>query len=80
MQVQPAAAAADAAADGEAVAALPPQPQLIEEITDPATGRINTAALSRHVGLAQSLIEDKPENAVLALRQMLQSEDGGAAQ
>jgi len=77
---QPAATAADAAADGEAVAALPPQPQLIEEITDPATGRINTAALNRHVGLAQSLIEDKPENAVLALRQMLQSEDGGAAQ
>ncbi|MBS0255952.1 MAG: flagellar M-ring protein FliF [Proteobacteria bacterium] len=66
--------------EAEGASPLPAEPQLIEEITDPATGRINTEALSRHVGLAQALIEDKPENAVLALRQMLQSEGEGAPQ
>ena len=74
-----AAAGEDDAGEDDAVEPLPPEPQLIEEITDPVTGRINTEALSRHVGLAQALIEDKPENAVLALRQMLQSEENGAA-
>ncbi len=69
------------AASGAGGGARRDQPALFDEITDPVTGQINAAALGRHVGMAQALVEEKPENAVLALRQMLQSNaaEGGAA-
>ena len=37
-------------------------------------GMIDANLLSQHVGLAQRLVAEKPENAVVALRQMLKNE------
>ncbi|MEY2943237.1 MAG: hypothetical protein RLY97_1251 [Pseudomonadota bacterium] len=51
----------------------------IADITDPQTGAINAEKLGRHVNLAQKIVEDKPNEAVLALRQMLQSTQEDAA-
>ena len=47
--------------------------------TDPKTGAINAEKLGRHVNLAQKIVEDKPDEAVLALRQMLQATPEEAA-
>lgn len=46
-------------------------PVPVEEMTDPETGRIDAELLTRQVGLAQRLVEERPETAVAALRQML---------
>ncbi|MDE2301100.1 MAG: flagellar M-ring protein FliF [Sphingomonadales bacterium] len=40
---------------------------------------IDREALGRHVTMAQQLVETRPENAVLAIRQMLAPPEGGAA-
>ena len=46
-------------------------PATAEQITDPRTGGVNAEMLGRHVGIAQQIVEEKPQDAVLALRQML---------
>lgn len=56
-----------AAAELEHVVAVP-----VEAMTNPETGTIDPDILSRQVGLAQRLVEEKPDTAVAALRQMLQ--------
>ncbi|WP_206238340.1 flagellar basal-body MS-ring/collar protein FliF [Novosphingobium terrae] len=38
----------------------------------PSMGNNNAEALNRHVGLAQQIVTEKPDSAVIALRQMLQ--------
>lgn len=40
-------------------------------ITNPATGAVDAALLGRQVSLAQRIVEEKPDSAVIALRQML---------
>jgi flagellar M-ring protein FliF len=42
-----------------------------EAMVDPDTGVVNAELLSQQVGLAQRIVAEKPENAVVALRQML---------
>lgn len=58
--------------------ALPPEPApppTIEEVvTDEAAGTVNPEALVRQLGYAQRIVEDRPEAAVHALRQMLGSD------
>jgi flagellar M-ring protein FliF len=58
------------AADGEAGAALP-APLAAEEMMDPDTGVVDAELLSQQVGLAQRIAQERPEDAVVALRQML---------
>ncbi|GEO01761.1 flagellar M-ring protein [Novosphingobium sediminis] len=45
--------------------------QRIEAIVDPDTGEIDPDALSRQVGLAQRIVVEQPDNAINALRQLL---------
>ena len=45
--------------------------QRIEPIIDPETGEIDPDALSRQVGLAQRIVVEQPDNAINALRQLL---------
>ncbi len=52
----------DAPADGEAAAATP---------GNSAAPAVDAALLGRQVGLAQRIVEEKPEDALLALRKML---------
>ena len=40
-------------------------------VTNPATGAVDAALLGRQIGLAQRIVAEKPDSAVLALRQML---------
>jgi flagellar M-ring protein FliF len=40
-------------------------------MVDPDTGVVDAELLSQQVGLAQRIVAEKPENAVVALRQML---------
>jgi flagellar M-ring protein FliF len=54
-------------AQPEALAA----PLAAEAMVDPETGAIDANLLSQQVGLAQRIVAEKPENAVVALRQML---------
>jgi flagellar M-ring protein FliF len=42
-----------------------------EAMVDPDTGVVDAELLSQQVGLAQRIVAEKPENAVVALRQML---------
>lgn len=51
-----------------------PQPQL----TAPSPPATDAEMLGRQVGLAQRMVEEKPEDALLALRQMLGSQPAGA--
>jgi flagellar M-ring protein FliF len=46
-------------------------PLAAEEMMDPETGAVDAELLSQQVGLAQRIVAEKPENAVVALRQML---------
>lgn len=48
-----------------------PAPGTAGAMADPLTGAVDAALLSRQVSLAQRLAEEKPDNAVAALRQML---------
>ena len=48
-------------------------------LTNPATGAIDAALLGRQVSLAQRIVEEKPDSAVIALRQMLNQPGTGAA-
>jgi flagellar M-ring protein FliF len=50
----------------------------VPAITDPRTGAIDAEALGRHVGIAQQLVDQKPQEAVLALRQMLSPQEAAA--
>ena len=45
--------------------------QQIEPIIDPETGEIDPDALSRQVGVAQRIVVEQPDNALNALRQLL---------
>jgi flagellar M-ring protein FliF len=65
---EPSAAKAAAGATGEAIA---PAPLPAEAMMDPETGVVDAELLSQQVGLAQRIVAEKPENAVVALRQML---------
>jgi flagellar M-ring protein FliF len=58
------------AAEGEAGVALP-APLAAEEMMDPDTGVVDAELLSQQVGLAQRIAQERPEDAVVALRQML---------
>ena len=51
----------------EAIAASLPAAAMV----DPETGSINAQLLSQQVGLAQRIVTEKPQDAVVALRQML---------
>jgi flagellar M-ring protein FliF len=67
-----AAAASDNAngrdtAGGEAL----PAPLAVEEMVDPNTGVVDAELLGQQVGLAQRIAQERPEDAVVALRQML---------
>jgi flagellar M-ring protein FliF len=65
----PALPAPDGAATGmDMIAAAP---LAAEEMMDPETGIVDAELLSQQVGLAQRIVAEKPENAVVALRQML---------
>lgn len=62
----------DVAADGAAGAVeMIPAPLAAEAMMNPETGVVDAELLSQQVGLAQRIVAEKPENAVVALRQML---------
>jgi len=50
----------------------------LEELKDPVTGAIDAEALGRQVGLAQRIVTEKPDAAVVALRHMLKPAEGAA--
>ncbi|MFN4136814.1 MAG: flagellar basal-body MS-ring/collar protein FliF [Novosphingobium sp.] len=89
---EPAAAARDSEAEtaaesaGEA-AGEPAAPVTAAEVAaaiqpaqDPATGVVDAEALARQVSLAQRLVVEKPDSALVALKQMLKTpEEEGAA-
>jgi flagellar M-ring protein FliF len=56
--------------EGQAADALPPSLPA-EAMLDPETGVVDAELLSQQVGLAQRIVAEKPQNAVVALRQML---------
>ena len=60
-------------------AAEPPQLISLEKMTDPVTGAIDAEMLGRQVGMAQRIAFERPENAAIALRQMLRPANEGAA-
>ncbi|MBV1690688.1 flagellar M-ring protein FliF [Novosphingobium sp. G106] len=66
-----------AAGEGELIAA---SPLAVEEMMDPETGVVDAELLSQQVGLAQRIVAEKPESAVVALRQMLNQPPAEAAQ
>jgi len=52
----------------------------IQPAQDPETGVVDAEALARQVSLAQRLVDEKPDNALVALKQMLKEpEEEGAA-
>lgn len=52
----------------------------LQPAQDPQTGVVDADALARQVNLAQRLVEEKPDNALVALKQMLKTpEEEGAA-
>jgi flagellar M-ring protein FliF len=61
------------AAGGSGDPAAQPLPAALpaEAMVDPDTGVVDAELLSQQVGLAQRIVAEKPENAVVALRQML---------
>jgi flagellar M-ring protein FliF len=58
--------------------AEPPQLISLEKMTDPVTGAIDAEMLGRQVGMAQRIAFERPENAAIALRQMLRPTNEGA--
>ncbi len=64
------AAGEEGASDGEANASPP---------VDPVTGAVDTALLNQQIGLAQRMVQEQPESALAALRQMLKTPEGEAA-
>lgn len=66
---------ADAAAEAPLLGAAPTAAQ----ITDARTGAVDAEMLGRHVGIAQQIVDAKPDDAVLALRQMLAPSEGAAS-
>ena len=56
---------ADLPADADAIT---------EAMTDPATGTIDPELLGRQVSLAQRMVEERPQDALIALRQMLNAQ------
>lgn len=78
----------DAASDGEDEDAAEEEPEAITademaEALQPAqnaeTGVVDTEALARQVSLAQRLVVEKPDNALVALKQMLNTPEEEAA-
>ena len=78
----------DTAASGQAEADGDPAPAItaaevaaaIQPAQDPATGVVDAEALARQVSLAQRLVVEKPDSALVALKQMLKTpEEEGAA-
>jgi flagellar M-ring protein FliF len=67
-------AAEDEEADAIAIPALP-----AEAMMNPDTGKVDAALLSQQVGLAQRIVEERPDSAVAALRQMLNQPTSEAA-
>jgi flagellar M-ring protein FliF len=65
--------------DAQAERADGSPPPTVQQITDPRTGAIDADMLGRHVGIAQAIVDEKPQDAVLALRQMLAPQDSAAA-
>ena len=65
-------AAEDAEAEGEEQLAS------IEELKDPVTGAIDADALGRQVGLAQRIVTEKPDESIIALRNMLKPAESPA--
>lgn len=70
---------ADAAADSAAVGSPGAGQPTLQVAQDPVTGVVDAELLSRQVSLAQRLVQEKPESAVAALRQMLKQPEGEAA-
>jgi flagellar M-ring protein FliF len=68
---EPAKAEPMAAAAGPEAADAIAAPLPAEAMMDPETGTVDAELLSQQVGLAQRIVAEKPENAVVALRQML---------
>jgi flagellar M-ring protein FliF len=58
--------------------AEPPQLISLEKMTNPVTGAIDAEMLGRQVGMAQRIAFERPENAAIALRQMLRPPHEGA--
>jgi flagellar M-ring protein FliF len=48
-----------------------PAPLAAEEMMNPETGTVDAELLSQQVGLAQRIATERPDDAVVALRQML---------
>jgi flagellar M-ring protein FliF len=63
-------AIAEGEGNAEGADALPPSLPA-EAMLDPETGVVDPELLSQQVGLAQRIVAEKPQNAVVALRQML---------
>ena len=59
----------DLPADAEAIT---------EAMTDPDTGTIDPELLSRQVTLAQRMVDERPQDALIALRQMLNAQEQAA--
>jgi len=71
-ETPPPVAAEDAEAEGEEQLAS------IEELKDPVTGAIDADALGRQVGLAQRIVTEKPDESIIALRNMLKPAESPA--
>lgn len=66
-------------ADGAAPAAPSGAPGMLPVAQDPVTGAVDAELLSQQVSLAQRLVQEKPDSAIAALRQMLKQPEGEAA-
>ncbi|MFM2371928.1 MAG: flagellar M-ring protein FliF, partial [Pseudomonadota bacterium] len=76
--------AADADADAEIEAEAPAMTsenlaEALQPAQDPETGVVDAEALARQVSLAQRLVVEKPENALVALKQMLNNPENEEA-
>jgi flagellar M-ring protein FliF len=66
-----------AAAEEQEVVEIPALPA--EAMMNPETGKVDAALLSQQVGLAQRIVQERPDSAVAALRQMLNQPTSEAA-
>ncbi|HWU02986.1 MAG TPA: hypothetical protein VN222_09640, partial [Novosphingobium sp.] len=71
---QPAGLLTQGAAEPPGLSAISPraEAEAQEQLLLAQEGPVNADILGRRVGLAQQIVDQKPENAVIALRQMLQ--------
>lgn len=73
------AAVADDMAEAENGAMLPAPAGTAGSAATPLAGAIDNALLGQQISLAQRMVEEQPESAVIALRQMLKSQEMEAA-